>query len=90
MSILITPPPVVVKSYRVAIVAFGITFAVRAAVVQFSKKIFPITTLSPVTGVYPFVAAPELPIRTRPVLSIHTTFQRAASVPVVVVVPALG
>ena len=78
------------KSYRVAIVALGITLAVRAAVVAFSKKIFPTTTLSPVTGVYQFVAAPEFPILTSPVLSIHTTFPRVASVPVVVVVPAFG
>lgn len=90
LSISITHPHVVVKSYRVAIVAFGITLAVRAAVVQFSRNTFPMTTFNPVTGVYPFVAAPELPIRTSQALSIHTHFPLAASVPVVVTIPAFG
>ena len=51
LSTLTTPPPVVVKSYLVAIVAFGITLAVLAAVVQFSKNILPITTARPDAGV---------------------------------------
>ena len=87
---LTTPPPVVVKSYLVAIVALGITFAVLAAVVQFSKKMFPTTTLSPATGVNPFVAAPLFPILTSPVLSIQTTFPLTASVAVVVFTPLFG
>jgi len=86
----ITHQPVVVKSYLVAIVALGITFAVLAAVVQFSKKIFHTTTFNQVTGVYQFVAAQELPILTSQFASIHTTFHLVASVPVVVVVQALG
>ena len=87
---LITPPPVVVKLYLVAIVALGITFAVLAAVVQFSKKMFPTTTLSPATGVNPFVAAPLFPIRTKPFASIQTTLPLVESVPVVVFVPLFG
>ena len=50
LSMASTPPPVVVKSYLVAIVAFGITFAVLAAVVLFSKKMFGTTTRNPETG----------------------------------------
>ena len=90
LSISNTHHPVQVKLYRVARVAFGITLAVRAAVVQFSKKILGTTTASHAAGVYQFVAAPELPIRQSPALFIHTTFPRVASVPVVVVVPAFG
>ena len=78
------------KSYLVAIVAFGITLTVLPAVVLFSRNTFPTTIASPLTGVYPFVAAPEFHILTSPALFIHTTFPLVASVPVVVVVQIFG
>jgi hypothetical protein len=58
--------------------------------VQFCKNTFPITTLSPVIGVCPFVAEPEFPILTSPVASIQTHFPLNESVPVAVTVPAFG
>jgi hypothetical protein len=51
LSMFNTPPPVVVKSNLVANVALGMTLAVLAAVVQFSKKILPTTTFNPAGGV---------------------------------------
>ena len=86
LSMLTTPPPVVVKSYLVASVAFGMTFAVRV-VTALLKNTLPITTRSPAAGVNPSVAEPEFPMRTNPFASIHTTFPLVDSVPVVVFVP---